>query len=147
METNNSGEAEAILAVIDAETRAFWAKDFATLSRCWLQEDFVRRAGWWEAGGITWRKGWQTIGERMKRQMDNSPQASTVAQTLRRENIFVRVLGDMAWVTFDQIAENGADPDMDMPGLSHEMRIMEKQDGNWKIACHTYLLEGSTNEA
>lgn len=46
-------------------------------------------------------------------------------------------------MTFDQHASDGGDADMDMPGLCREMRVMEKQNGQWKIAVHTYLLEPS----
>lgn len=96
METNDPEEAAAIMAVVEAESRAFWEKDFDDVAACWVQEDWIRRSGWWTAGGITWRRGWDEIGPRMRKQMDDSPEDKGVAQTLRRENIFVRVKGDMA---------------------------------------------------
>ena len=50
----------------------------------------------------------------------------------------VRIGVDMAWVTFDQHAPRTEDP-FDVAGLQHNMRILEKQDGVWKIACVTCL--------
>jgi hypothetical protein len=48
---------------------------------------------------------------------------------VRRENVNLRVTAEMAWLTFDQYGEDTADPDMDMPGLSRETRILEKHEG------------------
>ena len=140
METNDPEAAAEIMAVIEAETRAFWEKDFDGVAAAWVQEDWTRRSGWWARGGITWRRGWDEIGGRMRRMIDESPDPSDVAQAVRREDVFVRVVGDMAWVTFSQVAPEGDDPDMDMPGVSHETRILERRDGNWRIAYHNYLL-------
>jgi hypothetical protein len=47
-----------------------------------------------------------------------NPDPNRSAQDLRRENLVVRV---------------GAD--MDMPGLSHETRVLERRDGRRVIAC------------
>lgn len=39
----------------------------------------------------------------------------------------------MAWVTFDQHAGASGDP-FDLGSMQHEMRILEKHDGAWRIA-------------
>lgn len=64
------------------------------------------------------------------------------AAQVRRERINLRVSDQMAWVTFDQYGADTGEPDMDMPGLSHETRILEKQGGEWKIAYVGWLLKG-----
>ncbi len=63
-------------------------------------------------------------------------------QQVRRENINIRVSGNMAWVTFEQYGTDTGEAAMDMPGLSYETRILEKQDGRWKIVYAGWLLDG-----
>jgi DNA-binding CsgD family transcriptional regulator len=42
---------------------------------------------------------------------------------------------DMAWATFDQFTSGGSGPEVDVPELNHELRILEKHPDGWKIAC------------
>lgn len=134
-----TGEEAAVMAVIEAETVAFYSKDFAALARCSVNAPYTRRLGWWSRGGITDRTGWDEIARRIKPQMEDNPAANATAELVRRENIVIRVGADMAWVTFDQYAPSTGEPDMDMPGLSRETRILEKHDGQWRIAYVGYL--------
>jgi len=71
--------------------------------------------------------------------MQDHPVPNRTATEVRRENITLRVGQDMAWVTFDQYAGDTGEPDMDMPGLSRETRVLEKRDGEWRIAYHCYI--------
>ncbi|MCB0037015.1 MAG: hypothetical protein KDE51_23455, partial [Anaerolineales bacterium] len=54
------------------------------------------------------------------------------------------IKGDMAWLTFDQYGEDTGDLIMDMPGLSRETRVLERQNNEWKIIYVNWLLEGDT---
>ncbi len=67
---------------------------------------------------------------------------ATEQQVVQRLPITLLMSDQMAWVTFDQHRVDTGEPDMDMPGLSHEMRILEKQGGEWKIAYVGWLLKG-----
>lgn len=40
----------------------------------------------------------------------------------------------MAWVSYDQIG-TAADDDFEMAGVQHELKILHRIDGTWKIAC------------
>jgi hypothetical protein len=142
-ETNDPEAAAEVLAVLQAESEAFWRKDFDAFSQCWAAEAYVRRAGWWQRGGITWRRGWTTIADIARQQFGANPEVNASAQAVRRENVTVRVGADMAWVTFDQYAPDAGEADMDMPGLSHETRILEKRGGRWVIVYVGYLLVGA----
>ena len=137
-----SNDAKAIMEVIAAESVAFWDKDFEAWSRCWLHTPYVRVMGWWARGGITVTKGWETLSNRIREVMTENPEPNPTASNVRRENIELRIDGNMAWLTFDQFGEDTGDLQMDMPGLSHETRILEKQDGEWKIVYVNWLLEG-----
>ena len=137
-----SNEFEPIMEVIAAESVAFWNKDFEAWSRCWSQTSYVRLTGWWADGGITVIKGWEALSNQMKKLMTENPEPNPTASRVRRENINLRIDGSMAWVTFDQYGEDTGDKRMDMPGLSYETRVLEKQNGEWKIVYVNWLLEG-----
>jgi hypothetical protein len=135
-----ASEEEAIKKVIIAETEAFWNKDFKQLANCWVHDDYVRVVGWWEHGGVTVRKGWSVIGDRMDKLIKENPEKNP--QDVTRENFNIRISGNMAWVTFEQYGNDTGEKAMDMPGLSYETRILEKHAGQWKIAYIGWLLDG-----
>jgi hypothetical protein len=78
----------------------------------------------------------------MKAVMTENPEPNPTASHVRRENVNLRIDGNTAWVTFDQFGQDTGDVQMDMPGLSHETRILEKHEGWWKIVYVNWLLEG-----
>jgi DNA-binding CsgD family transcriptional regulator len=137
--SGNAADIEAILGVLKAESEAFWNKDFEAYSRCWVNASYVRRTGWWSLGGVTWRVGWDEIARRTREQFANFPGRNATPQTMRRENMTIRAGKDMAWVSYEQHAGEQGEPEMDMPGLSRETKILEKHDGEWKLAYICYL--------
>ncbi len=135
-------EKAAIMSVIEAESAAFWNKDYEKWASCWVQEPYIRTMGWWEGGGVTVVEGWEERQERSKENFRVSPEANPTATKVRRDNINMRVYKDVAWLTFDQYGIDTGDTLMDMPGRSRETRILEKQNDTWKIAYAGWLLEG-----
>jgi hypothetical protein len=142
MDTNDPEAASEILAVLEAEARAFWEKDLEAFARCWAPEAYVRRGGWWQRGGVAWQRGWDEIAERMRHHFAANPDVNATAEKVRRENLVVRVGADMAWVTFDQHGIDTGEAEMDIPGLSHETRILERRGGRWVIVHVGYVLVG-----
>jgi hypothetical protein len=98
--------------------------------------------GWWARGGIRVTEGWEALSRDMQRLMNSNPAPNLQAAQVRRERINIRTSSAMAWVTFDQYGADTGEPDMDMPGLSHETRILEKHDGQWKLVYVGWLLAG-----
>lgn len=139
---DEAAEREAILAVLEGESAAFWQKDYDAWASYWLHEPRARIMGWWQAGGVTVVEGWDEIGARMKQLMAENPEPNPTAHRVRREKINLHITPTVAWVTFDQYGEDTGDERMDMPGLSRETRIFEKVDGRWKIAYAGWLLQG-----
>lgn len=135
-------ERQAILAVIEGESAAFWDKDYDKWASYWVHEPYIRTMGWWQDGGVTVVEGWDRRAERSKGNFTKSPEANPTATRVRRENMNMRIYPEVAWLTFDQYGEDTGDSLMDMPGLSRETRIMEKHDGEWKIAYVGWLLQG-----
>jgi SnoaL-like domain len=141
-QTDQSAEAAAILRLIARESEAFWNKDYDAWAQCCLHAPYVRVMGWWARGGVTVIEGWDALSERMKENMRANPEPNPTASQVRRENINLRIAQEMAWVTFDQYGQDTGEPDMDMPGVSRETRILEKHNGEWKIVYGGWLLEG-----
>jgi hypothetical protein len=139
-------DATAIMQVIADESSAFWNKEFEAWAHCWAHTSYVRLTGWWARGGITVMEGWEALRSRVKATMDANPEPNPTAARVRRENVNLRISGEMAWVTFDQFGQDTGDLDMDMPGLSREARVLEKHNGEWKIVYVNWLLEGETAE-
>ena len=75
--------------------------------------------------------------------MEASPEPNSTANNVIRKNMNLRIFKDVAWLTFDQYGEDTGDETMDMPGLSRETRILEKENGEWKIAYVGWLLDGA----
>ncbi len=142
MTNSQHDEAQNVMDVITAETTAFWMKDYQAWADCWLQTPAIRMAGWWARGGIRITEGWESLSDQIRRLMKSNPIPQPQAAQVRREHVHIRTSEHMAWVTFEQYGADTNEPDMDMPGLSHETRILEKHDGHWKLVYGGWLLAG-----
>lgn len=142
MTNHDQSEAQAVMQVIEAETTAFWLKDYHAWANCWLHAPEIRMMGWWARGGINVTEGWDALSTRIQQLMDENPTPNPTAAQVRRENVNLRVSSGMAWATFDQYGADTNEPDMDMPGLSRETRVLEKHDGRWKLVYAGWLLHG-----
>ncbi len=142
MNSSEQTEASLVMQVVEAETTAFWMKDYAAWANCWLQTADIRMVGWWARGGIHITEGWESLSASIRQLMSDNPTPNPRAAQVRREKVHVRTSAHMAWVTFDQYGADTGEPDMDMPGLSHETRILEKHDGLWRLVYVGWLLVG-----
>jgi DNA-binding CsgD family transcriptional regulator len=129
-------ERAAVLRAIEAETAAFLAKDYDAWAECWLHSEHVRRWSWYPTGGLTIEAGWERLSALMKQAMQDFPQPLSVE--IRRENLSLRIAGEMAWATYDQYSGNAPDP-FSLAGLQHELKILEKVRGEWKLSCVSVL--------
>ncbi len=145
-QTDQQHEAAAVMEVVARESEAFWNKDFAAWAECWLHTPYIRTLGWWARGGIRVVEGWDTMGTWMQELMHTYPEPNPTAARVRREKVNLQVHQDMAWVTFDQYGEDTGEAATDMPGVSHETRILEKHNGTWKLVYSGWLLTGHTTE-
>lgn len=133
MNAASKEDREAVMQVIETESAAYLAKDYETWARCWAQSSHVRRWVSTTRRGVSVWDGWERQGRPMKLFMEENPRPSLARY--RREAMNVRVGKDMAWATFDQYASGASGPEIDVPELNHELRILEKQADGWKIVC------------
>jgi DNA-binding CsgD family transcriptional regulator len=134
MQDATEDDRQAIMQLIEDESAAYWNRNYDAWAECWVQAPYIRKAGWWTQGGITYREGWRQIAERM--QETRGLPAPGRPAGIRRENINLRVRQDMAWMTYDEYWPNAG---TDLPGLSRETRVLEKHGGRWRIAYSCYL--------
>ena len=125
---------EAILELIARETTMFLCRDFDAWAACWVQDDGARRLATLTGGVVDYQEGWATGSDAIRGIFKKFPSPNPeAARSMRRSNFAIRIFGQMAWASFDQYGEKSDDPLVTV-GLSHEIRIFEKQDDRWKIA-------------
>lgn len=146
MEGRLSKEAEAIMAVVRAEHVAFWMRDFDAYARCHLHAPHTWWWSYWRHGGIAIRHGWDEIGERSRQSMEAFVGSSpSYAHESTWENVVVRVSGDLAWATYQMRYPSSDGPFRDLRGttsVAHELRVLERHDGAWKIALVSVMVPG-----
>jgi DNA-binding CsgD family transcriptional regulator len=124
----------AILAVLNGETEAWMRRDFDALASYWLHSPQARRMLYFSSFGTYVDEGWDTISEHFRQAIAQTPESYDPKTRLRRERMNTVIIGDMAWVSYDQIGVNTGD-DFELAGLQHELKIFQRIDGAWKISC------------
>ena len=140
--TNSSGSAsfdeekekKAIIESINAETAAFFKRDYEGVIKYFVHTDYAFHAWNNSDGTYSAKVGWPAINEKYRNYIKDNPVASGSSshpKVERRNIIFKFFTSNLAFITWDQY---NSDSEMKTYRLSKETRIMEKQDGIWKIA-------------
>ena len=124
----------AIMAVLKAETGAWLRRDFSAMAQHWVHSPKTRRMIAAASLGTHVDEGWDAIASRLKNSMERFPTKYELAERIHWERVNVNVIGDMAWVSYDQVGTDTGD-DFEMPGVQHELKIFHRIDGTWKIGC------------
>ena len=126
-------EKVAIQAVIAKETESYYKQDFEAWKETYLQSPAFRKFGYWEGytEKVVSNIGFESLSAEKKMQFDAN-ETLWKGSTEERLNENIRISRDMAWYTFEQNSyENDTRKFL---GKSLETRILEKADGEWKIA-------------
>ena len=138
---NFSEDSTAIMKAIRLEHRAYFEKDYETWQSTYVQENYLKYWGYWEGYDEKVRQynSWEEVSDDKKKRFDGVITAywdeNAVGMNISDLNIQIR--GDVAWVTFKQKSfdqSTGA-----LLGEALETKIMERIDGNWKIAYLNFL--------
>jgi hypothetical protein len=132
-------EKRAIIESINAETTAFYKRDYNEVIKYFVHTDYAFHA--WNNGDGTFSAtvGWPAINEKYRKYINDNPVAegsSSHPKVERRNLIFKFFSPGLAFVMWDQY---NSDEEKKSFWLSKETRIMEKHDGLWKIANMTAL--------
>ena len=140
----------AILALIHRSRIAVWVHDFDTYERCFVHDVSTTRWNASPISGIHVRQGWDDISAAARRMFDafEGQMHHANAYDTQVVDLRIRVSGDMAWATYRQQY-----PDAPIPrgwtdtrpwhhagnSPSHEVRVFERREGEWRIAFLGYL--------
>jgi DNA-binding CsgD family transcriptional regulator len=131
--TKTNDDKAAILAVIEAETEAFLRRDLEALSFFWVQSPDARRMVSVANLGTHVFEGWDAIKDNYKHLIAQFPEQQSVVR-MHWERMNIVVSGDAAWASYNQVGEKG-DDNFEMGGTFHELKIFQRIDGEWKMAC------------
>lgn len=126
-------EKAAILKVIKAETEYFIARDIEGLSTVFANKAYIQTFYdlYQQPGVVVRSRGYDDIMLGYKEYF-NQPN-NVKYPPLVKSDIQIEIRGEMAWVTF---VENQDHP-------HHGIRILEKIDGEWKIALLSVHVESA----
>ena len=126
-------EKDAILATIEQETEAFFARDYDSWKAHYVQEDYAFQAWSNRDGTFDSSVGWDNIDNSVGRYIHDNPEPVSSHPIVERKNIKFKFYGeDVAYLTWDQF---NSDRENKLFFHSKEVRLMEKIGGEWKIAC------------
>ena len=131
-------EKAAIKAVIAKETESYYKQDYEAWKSTYLQSPAFRKFGYWEGypEKIVSNIGFESLEAEKKKQFDAN-ETLWQGSTEERINEHFRISPNMAWYTFEQ---NSYEKDTHkFLGKSLETRILEKENGAWKIAYLGFL--------
>ena len=124
-EENVKAEKAAILRVLNEETIAAFSRDYEGWQSKWVQTPYVTKTYMnFADSSMTETLGWEEVNQFVVDYFAEHPEPDPLPDPLI--SIDVRVYGDGAWVSYEQ----------DDPARGHkrETRLMERVDGQWKIA-------------
>ena len=118
-------ETKAILETLNNETKAAFQRDYEEWQEYWVHDEDVTKT-YLDFAEDTFSESisWLEIDQFAKIFFEEHPEPEPVPKLLDKIN--VRLYGNGAWVTYEQVDS--------IRGLKRETRLMEKVNGEWKIA-------------
>ncbi|WP_353718376.1 hypothetical protein [Dyadobacter sp. 676] len=126
-------EKAAIRDVIVKETTAYYKQDYATWKSTYVAKPYFREHGYWDGYPEKVRiyNSFAELDSLKKKQFDDNKTVWQTAEVTRSNENF-RIYGDVAWYTSDQVSTDRNTGKL--LGKSVDIRILEKEKGEWKIA-------------
>ena len=133
-EESNNGEQElvnlekekkAIIKTLNDETKAAFQRDYEGWEAKWVHDPTITKTYInFADSSFSESLGWDEINNFVKKYFKEHPEPEPVPALV--DKIDVRLYGNGAWVTYEQ--------NDSIRGLKRETRLMEKENGQWKIA-------------
>ncbi|MBS9462339.1 nuclear transport factor 2 family protein [Flagellimonas sp. 389] len=129
-------EKEAILKTLNNETKAAFQRDYDAWQEKWVHDpDITKIYLDFPENTLSESVGWEEISGFVKTFFKENPEPEPVPKLL--DSIDVRLYGNGAWVTYEQQDS--------LRGRKRETRLMEKVNGEWKIAGMQTTIYGFKN--
>ncbi len=121
--SDEAADREAVMAVVEAETRAYMAKDFETWASFWVKDTEVER--WVGQYGHVIR-GWTDFEKAMRNALrrDRLP----INGNLEKSRVKLRLGGDQAWLTYEERMQSEA-----INYALHVLNILIRVEKTWKL--------------
>jgi hypothetical protein len=133
---NVEKEKEAILAVLQEEGDAALAKDKDRMFALHVQDELETRLELGEYGFNTYT-GWDEVGVLLGDALSGDGTLIEANAVNKKENMIIKVTGNTAWLTCDNIWEWTTDGVTG--GYSNiQVTFLEKMKGEWKISFAAY---------
>ena len=118
-------EKAAILKTLNNETKAAFQRDYEAWQEKWVHDPNITKT-YLDFSDSTFSEsvGWEKVSGFVKTFIEEHPEPEPVPELLNE--IDMRLYGNGAWVTYEQQDS--------LRGLKRETRLMEKVNGQWKIA-------------
>ena len=123
-----------IMAFLRSEQASYYRGDFDAFKQHWRHGPEVRRILSGPNTGTRVHVGWDDLEGKFAEGFRQFPQHFDAAKLLRWDNVQITATGDMAWVSYDQIAVE-YHAGMHVSPFSHEVKIIQKFGGAWKLVC------------
>lgn len=124
-------EKEAILEIIEEETRCFFAKDYDCWQDTYAQKEYASQVWNNDDGTINSKVGWDKIRAATETFIKNNPGPGGTYPKIERRNILYKFFGDDGvYLIYDQY---NSDEAQEVFYQSKEVRVLEKINGKWKI--------------
>jgi hypothetical protein len=139
--TDQEREKEAILAVLEEESAATLAGDFDRYKATHVHDDLETRI---EMGIHSYRvyRGWDEISKTMSDYIVGNTNTGGVN---RKENLIIKVNGNSAWLTCDNIWDSSTSPG-EILYNNLQIVFLEKIKGEWKISFSAYYTKGDMDD-
>ena len=124
-------EKKAIIETLNNETKAAFQRDYDGWKEKWIHDanstkTYINFAD----SSFSESKGWDKINQFVKTYMQEHPEPDPLPELLN--DVDVRLYKHGAWVSYEQLDS--------VRGRKRETRLMEKVNGQWKIAgMHTTI--------
>ncbi|WP_298319123.1 hypothetical protein [uncultured Aquimarina sp.] len=125
LEIDIEKEKKAILETLNNETKAAFQRNYKDWKDKWVHDPEITKT-YIDFADSTFSEsvGWSEISQFVKTFIEEHPEPEPLPKLL--DKIDVRLYGNGAWVTYEQQDS--------IRGLKRETRLMEKVNGEWKIA-------------
>lgn len=125
VEVNFESEKAAILETLNSETEAAFSRNYEAWQDKWVHDPKMTKV-YLNFADSTFSEsiGWKEVSQFVKDYFVAHPEPEPVPELV--DNINVRLYGTGAWVTYESVDS--------LRGRKRETRLMEKVDGQWKIA-------------